>query len=66
MRPIVDVKLQIENMALTSPQPPTKVYVIIRVYDLTTNVDLKIYVDPLRLDGNEITFEVQGYTERTR
>ncbi len=50
------------NMAIVPNQTPRQVYVIIRVFDLTTpNVSMKIYVDPLRLQGRWIKFEVQNW-----
>ena len=38
-----------------------KVYVILRVFNLGRNTDMKIFVDPYRLRGVHIDFEVGTY-----
>lgn len=46
---------------------PTKVYVIMRVFDLMTpNVDMKIFVDPLRFRGTLLDFEAEQWLVKTR
>ena len=45
---------------------PLRVYVIMRVFDLLTqNRAMKIFVDPLRLNGREISFEIQQWIGKT-
>lgn len=38
-----------------------KVYVILRVFNLGRNTDMRIFVDPYRLRGMHIDFEVGTY-----
>ncbi|KAF2825039.1 hypothetical protein CC86DRAFT_420454 [Ophiobolus disseminans] len=53
---------RMENMALEEDTPPSRVYVILRVYDLTRpNVGLKIFVDPMRFKGRELDFEAEKW-----
>jgi hypothetical protein len=55
-----------ESMALSLFQP-TKVYVIMRVYDLMTpNVKMKIFVDPMRFKGSKLDFEADQWFVTTR
>lgn len=54
--------MQIADMALRDGDAPRRVYVIMRVYELTsTNVGVKMFVDPLRLRGQYLDFEVQQW-----
>lgn len=51
-----------DHMMLQDDEPPERVYVILRVFDLLTrNRDLKIFVDPLRLRREYLDFEVQQW-----
>jgi hypothetical protein len=51
-----------ETMALGSSERPTKVYVIMRVFDLmTSNVGMKMFVDPLRFKGSTLGFEAEQW-----
>jgi hypothetical protein len=60
-RPDADYWTQMESMALSLFQP-TKVYVIMRVYDLMTpNVKMKIFVDPMRFKGSKLDFEADQW-----
>jgi hypothetical protein len=53
--------MQMESMALSMFQP-TKVYVIMRVYDLMTpDVKMKIFVDPMRFRGSKLDFEADQW-----
>lgn len=56
-----------ESMALGLLKPSTKVYVILRVYDmLTPNVGLEIYVDPIRFKGTKLEFETEQWYVSTK
>ncbi|KAF1842835.1 uncharacterized protein K460DRAFT_367777 [Cucurbitaria berberidis CBS 394.84] len=57
---------RMENMALIEDQRPNRVYVIVRIYNLTTtNIGFKIFIDPLRLEGIYLDFEVQQWIGKT-
>ena len=53
-----------ENIALGALEPhPSKVYVIMRVYDLMSpDVGLKIFVDPLRFRNTKLNFEAEQWS----
>jgi hypothetical protein len=56
-----------EAMALRVFQQPYKVYVIMRVFDLTTlNVGMKMFVDPIRFRGSKLDFEADQWFVTTR
>lgn len=51
-----------ENMALPIFGQPEKVYVIMRVYNLMHGeVELKIFVDPVRHRGTKLRFEAEKW-----
>jgi hypothetical protein len=51
-----------ETMALGPSERPTEVYVIMRVYDLmTSDVRMKMFVDPLRFKGSKLGFEAEQW-----
>jgi hypothetical protein len=51
-----------ETMALELVERPTKVYVIMRVYNLMTpNVGMKVFVDPLQFKGSKLDFEAEQW-----
>ncbi|OAL53028.1 hypothetical protein IQ07DRAFT_585016 [Pyrenochaeta sp. DS3sAY3a] len=53
---------RIADMALRDGEAPRRVYVIMRVYELTSgSVGVKMFVDPLRLRGRYLEFEVQQW-----
>jgi hypothetical protein len=54
------------DMAVQAGQEPTRVYVIMRVFNLLSeNKGLKVFVDPVRLKETHLTFEAEGWTGRT-
>ncbi|CAO2653065.1 Nn.00g024760.m01.CDS01 [Neocucurbitaria sp. VM-36] len=54
------------DMVLLDNEPPSQVYVIFRVYNLTSpNVGFKVFVDPTRLVGTYLDFEAQQWIART-
>ena len=53
------------DMAVQVGQEPTRVYVIMRVFDvLSDEKGLEIFVDPVRLRGRYVEFEAEGWTGR--
>jgi hypothetical protein len=52
-----------QDMRLQEGEEPREVYVIMRVFNIASRVDLKILVDPLSLD--EVEFEAQEWIGRT-
>ncbi|KAH8704617.1 hypothetical protein GQ44DRAFT_819393 [Phaeosphaeriaceae sp. PMI808] len=47
-------------------EDPRKVYVVMRVYNLTTpSVGMKIFVDPLRFQGSRLDFEAEQWFVKT-
>jgi hypothetical protein len=59
---LANTKIKMEAMALGAFQQPCKVYVIMRVFDLTTpNVGMKIFVDPIRFKGSKLDFEADQW-----
>ncbi|KAI8941154.1 hypothetical protein NX059_002391 [Plenodomus lindquistii] len=54
---------RMESMKRTLLTQHSDVYVIVRVYDLmTSNVGMKIFVDPMRFLGKELQFEAKEWT----
>lgn len=54
------------KMAVKADQEPTRVYVIVRVFDvLSKDKGCKIFVDPVRLKGTDIEFEAERWVGRT-
>jgi hypothetical protein len=48
-----------DTMAPGMFQTPSKIYVIMRVFDLATpDIGMKIFVNPLRFKGSKLDFEV--------
>jgi hypothetical protein len=53
------------EMTIQTGQLPTRIYVIMRVFNvLSDDKELKIFVDPVRLEGIHVEFEVEGWTGR--
>ena len=54
---------RMEAMRVSASAVPKQVYVIFRVYELTSNdIGVKIFVDPCRFVNNVLQFEVDGWT----
>ena len=52
---------------LASCKQRSKVYVILRVFDLmTSHVGMRIFVDPLRFKGTALDFEADQWFVRTK
>jgi hypothetical protein len=53
------------DMTVRTGRLPTRIYVIMRVFDvLSDDKELKIFVDPVRLEGINLEFEAEGWTGR--
>jgi hypothetical protein len=51
-----------DTMAPGMFQTPSKIYVIMRVFDLATpDIGMKIFVNPLRFKGSKLDFEVDQW-----
>ncbi|KAH4095486.1 hypothetical protein HBH46_167370 [Parastagonospora nodorum] len=58
---------RMETMKLGQLRQPSKVYVLMRVFDLmTAEVDMKIFVDPLGQPGMKLEFEVEKWFVTTK
>jgi len=55
------------KMAVKADQETTRVYVIVRVFNVLSKDDkgCKIFVDPARLEGTYIEFEAERWAGRT-
>ena len=54
---------RMEAMRVSASAVPKQVYVIFRVYELTSkDIGVKIFVDPCRFVNNVLQFEVDGWT----
>ena len=51
-----------QSMAVRSGEVPNRVYVIMRVHDITTrDIGHEVFVDPLGLGAEYVEFEAQGW-----
>ncbi|KAF1971993.1 hypothetical protein BU23DRAFT_469303 [Bimuria novae-zelandiae CBS 107.79] len=57
---------RMENYAIPATGSFDKVYVILRVYNLGQNTGMRIFVDPHRLRGSHIDFEIATYHCKTK
>jgi hypothetical protein len=54
------------DMAVRTDEEPTKLYVIIRVFNVESeDVGWEVFVDPVRLMGTDIMFEAEGWIGKT-
>ncbi|KAF2875580.1 hypothetical protein BDV95DRAFT_278391 [Massariosphaeria phaeospora] len=58
---------RMQRLAVSVMNRPDRIYVILRVFNLASpDVDVKIFVDPLRLRGSVVDFEVGTWFGKTR
>lgn len=63
----VNIIVQMQNLALPSSGTISRVYVIFRVFNLSSrDVDMEIFVDPIRFRGSHLDFEVQTWVGKVR
>ena len=51
-----------KDLQIKQDERPTQVYLIIRVFNLTFDIDMRIYVDPWRFRGTLLNFEAPTWT----
>lgn len=51
-----------KDLQIKQNERPTQIYLIIRVFNLTSDIDMRVYVDPWRFRGTLLNFEAQAWT----
>ena len=52
-----------KNLQIKQDERPTQIYLIIRVFNLiSSDIDMRVYVDPWRFRGTLLNFEAQTWT----
>ena len=52
-----------EDLQIKQHERPTQIYLIIRVFNLTSSdINMRVYVDPWRLQSTLLKFEAQTWT----
>jgi hypothetical protein len=51
-----------KDLQIKQDKRPTQIYLIIRVFNLTSDIDMRVYVDPWRFQGTLLNFEAQAWT----
>jgi hypothetical protein len=51
-----------KNLQIKQGERPTQIYLIIRVFNLTSDIGMRVYVDPWRFRGTSLNFEAQTWT----
>jgi len=51
-----------KDLQIKQDERPTQIYLIIRVFNLTSDINMRVYVDPWRFQGTLLNFEAQTWT----
>ena len=51
-----------KDLQIKQDERPTQIYLIIRVFNLTSDIDMRVYVDPWRFQGTLLNFKAQTWT----